>query len=131
MLKKTCQTKYLNDALVVTSKTTTTIDAVSHFKLILQKAKEDRHLDQFTVNKLDRQAENCNTAQAPFVQDICNYLRCLDKRISNVEGRLDNVEGRLDNVEGHLESIESRIGQLTKMVKKKQIKKLSAYFGKK
>ena len=39
-LKKTYQTKYLKAALVVTSKTTTAIDAVAHFKLILQKQKK-------------------------------------------------------------------------------------------
>jgi hypothetical protein len=83
--------KYLYDALVVTSKTTTTVDDVAHFKLILQKAKEDRHLDPFNVHKLDREAEIVNTSHAPFVQDIREYLRCLEGRVSNVEGRLDNA----------------------------------------
>jgi hypothetical protein len=88
--------KYIEEALDVTSKTTTTTEAVAIFKIILKHAKANNLIQEVTYHILDREAEIVNTSHAPFVQDIRNHLRRLDMRMDNTEARLDNVERRVD-----------------------------------
>jgi len=106
---------HIQRGLYTTSETCCCSGSISFFKLILEKAESDQHIQRIDFHRYDNWAEVNRMENAPFIVNIVDSVKSNTARIEGLEANLEAIDVSLDSIKRGLKrqmKIEATVGFL-------------------